>query len=217
MKYRESIELDAKEYEENFGHLPDRREELVKYLIKHTKVTKEELCIAIEKEKLIPWHEITVFLPVHPWATPRPKYLRSTGTCYVKGAKKHRKLIQKYVNESRIIYTKTHFTVKTYQETPKAVNKLERILYEMGIYQPLADPDWDNLGKTYSDMVQKVLLLNDNIIVDGHVEKYYSVKPRVEILIQYQESFDSKFNERRVKGTKAYQELVEGGNTDANA
>ena len=82
---------------------------------------------------------------------------------------------------------------------------------EMKSLNPVAYPDWDNLGKTYSDMIQDILILNDNIVSRGLVEKHYSIKPRVEIEIEYQEGFDSKFNKRRIQSSKAYQEAVEAG------
>lgn len=210
MKYRESIKLDEEEYDRLYGHLPNTQIELVKYLIDEYKVKEKDLREAIEKEKQIPWREVTFKLNILPWATPRARLCRKTGTFYVKGASKHRKMINKYIDSHHIIFTKTYFIVKTYQPTPKQMSRLEKVLFEMGVYQPLSDPDWDNLGKTYSDMVQSSLLLNDNLIVRGHVEKYYSIKPRVEIIIQYQESFDCNFNKRRVTHTESYKRLIEG-------
>jgi len=70
---------------------------------------------------------------------------------------------------------------------------------------------WDNLGKTYSDMVQGILLLNDNIITSGTVEKFFSVKPRVRINIKYQLGFDSKFNKRKILHSTSYKKAVEMG------
>lgn len=67
---------------------------------------------------------------------------------------------------------------------------------------------WDNLGKTYSDMLQDVLFLNDNIIQTGIVEKYYSLKPRIELFISYQDDFDSNFNRKRIENSKAYKALI---------
>ena len=60
-------------------------------------------------------------------------------------------------------------------------------------------------------MIQDILIMNDNIITKGLVEKHYSVKPRVEIEIKYQEGFDSKFNKRRIQSSKAYNKAVEAG------
>ena len=70
---------------------------------------------------------------------------------------------------------------------------------------------WDNLGKTYSDIVQGILVLNDNIITDGGVKKYYSVKPRVRIKIKYQLGFDSDFNRKKITRSTSYIKAVEIG------
>ena len=61
-------------------------------------------------------------------------------------------------------------------------------------------------------MVQKILILNDNIISAGHVYKHYSVKPRVVIDIKYQRGFDSRFNKRRVLNSTNFKQAIEVGN-----
>jgi hypothetical protein len=67
---------------------------------------------------------------------------------------------------------------------------------------------WDNLGKTYSDMIQDILLLNDNIVNPGKVEKYFSLKPRVEIYIKYQDGFDSNFNRKKITNSTQYVNMI---------
>ena len=42
-------------------------------------------------------------------------------------------------------------------------------------------------------------------------DKYYSIKPRIEIEIRYQTSFDSKFNQRKTENTKKYKDLIDDG------
>ena len=60
-------------------------------------------------------------------------------------------------------------------------------------------------------MIQHRLLLNDNIISHGECDKYYSIKPRVEITVRYQLGYDSKFNRRRTESSTAYKKAVETG------
>ena len=81
------------------------------------------------------------------------------------------------------------------------------MLAELGMIKPITTPDWDNLGKTYSDMVQKWLLLNDSLITEGSVSKRYSLKPRVEITITYALNYDSIYNKRVIENSKSYKEL----------
>ena len=74
----------------------------------------------------------------------------------------------------------------------------------------LSGGDWDNLGKTYSDAIQKILILNDNIIIEGTSAKHYCIKPRVDIHIEYQQEYDSKFNKRKIESSKSFKKIIGG-------
>ena len=78
------------------------------------------------------------------------------------------------------------------------MSSVDKVLAEMKLIRPVSKPDWDNLGKSYSDMIQGVLLQDDSIIIEGLSRKYYSIKPRVEITIDYMTEFDSKYNENKI-------------------
>ena len=75
----------------------------------------------------------------------------------------------------------------------------EKIFAELGLIRPIAKPDWDNLGKTYSDMIQGSLLYDDELIVEGISRKFYSMKPRIEISISYMKDIDCKFNKKKIE------------------
>ena len=79
------------------------------------------------------------------------------------------------------------------------MNKIERVLAEMGFIRPISKPDWDNVAKAYCDMIQGFLIYDDSLIIDGTSSKYYSLKPRIEITIEYMEDFDSDFNRKKMK------------------
>lgn len=209
--YKKQIE----EYEFNYGKIPTNPDEILSYLSEELKLTEkdfEKINAMEEYANSIPWNRLKIILPIIPKGTPRPK-LGKSGVFYVTGAKENKKLCRYYIEDKyAIIYTQTHLSVTTYMPTPlKSMNRYEIYRAEMKSLNPVAYPDWDNLGKTYSDMIQDILILNDNIVSKGLVEKHYSIKPRVEIEIEYQEGFDSKFNKRRIQSSKAYQEAVEAG------
>ena len=48
-------------------------------------------------------------------------------------------------------------------------------------------------------MIQDYLIADDALIVKGTSEKFYSIKPRIEIEIEYMEDFDSIFNRNKMK------------------
>lgn len=209
--YKKQIE----EYTVNYGMIPDDPDEILEYLKKELKLTEKDFDKIDRMEtyaESIPWNNLRIVLPIIPRGTPRPK-LGLHGIFYVTGAKENKKLCRYYVEDQyKIIYTQTHFSVTTYMPTPmSSMNRHEIYRAETKSIVPTSYPDWDNLGKTYSDMIQDILILNDNIITKGFVEKYYSIKPRVEINIKYQEGYDSKFNKRRIQSSKAYQDAVVAG------
>jgi len=121
------------------------------------------------------------------------------------------KIVANVVKEEKellhLITKPCSFDVVTYMPIPKSMNIMDTTLAELGMIKPITTPDWDNLGKTYSDMVQKWLLLNDSLITDGSVSKRYSLKPRVEITITYTLNYDSIYNKRVIENSKSYKEL----------
>ena len=82
------------------------------------------------------------------------------------------------------------------------MNWLEKVLAEMGLIRPITIPDFDNLVKTYTDMMKDTLLYDDSLIIEGTSKKYYSVKPRVEITLWYADKHDCKFNQNKLKGNE---------------
>ncbi len=73
-----------------------------------------------------------------------------------------------------------------YYKTPSYYNITDTFLAETGIFRPPMDkPDWDNCGKKYCDMYNHNIWLDDSLVIDGQVHKYYSILPRVEIYLRY--------------------------------
>ena len=202
-----------KEYDEKYGHIPSQKDEIIKFMEENLNINMEKVLREEERIKNIEWKEVNFELPIIPTASPRPRYSSKTETFYVKGAAARKKEIKKYIKSFNIIYTSVELTITTYQPIPTGMSKTEMYLAEKGLIRPTSKPDWDNLGKTYSDMIQNILILNDNIITSGTVEKYYSIKPRVGIKIRYQDGWDSNYNRRRTEKTTAYINLMENTNT----
>ena len=84
---------------------------------------------------------------------------------------------------------------------PSNLPKVDKLLGELGYIQNISMPDFDNLAKTYTDMIKGLLMYDDRLIIDGRVRKYYSLKPRVEVNIKYMKSFDCNYNLKKI--TKA--------------
>ena len=84
-----------------------------------------------------------------------------------------------------LICTPCNVDICAYMRTPTSFNKTDTILAEMGLIRPIYKPDFDNIAKKYSDMFNKNVWLDDTLVIDGSIHKYYSVLPRIEIRIRY--------------------------------
>lgn len=192
-----------KEYNAKYGHLPDDHTSQLDYILDNYKVNMETVNNEIMRIDSLKWNELTLSLNIIPKPSPRPR--SSHGHFYVKGAKDHKSYFESIVDEKMIICTRVDLSITTYHPIPtSAMSATEIYLAQLGYIDPISNPDWDNLGKTYSDMIQGILLLNDNIVNPGLVRKKYSIKPKIDILIRYQDGFDSKFNERKIITSKNY-------------
>lgn len=202
------------EYELIYGALPVNQGELVSHLENLLKLDPLLVAEAEKKISEIEWLEKEFTFFIIPKGTPRP---RTDGNhFYVKGASQLHRIFKKFLRDEGVICTRIEYNLKTYQPTPtKSMTKMEILLCEKGVIRPLVTPDWDNLAKTYTDCLQDVMLLNDNIINPGTVEKYYSIKPRITIHLRWQKEFDSKFNERKTINSIGYKKLFgSGGDTN---
>lgn len=199
---------EEKEYLSLYGHLPDTQEELVKLFESTKKINWDKVHDIENHINNIAWETIQIVLPVVPKATPRPRYSPVTKNVYVKGAQKTKKMIKKRLAFLNLICTRVEFDLEVYIKTPSGMTLSEAYLAEKGLILPISKPDFDNVAKTYSDALQDVLLLNDNIINPGSIKKFYSIKPRVIINIRYQTDFDSEFNKRKILDTKAFQDRI---------
>ncbi len=198
------------EWNEKYGMLPEEPDKLISMAqtVKHVDWDKYKK----ERDRIMNmhWKTISLILPLVPQSTPRARWSSVSKTFYVKGAAENKKIIKRIIQVNCIICTMTVFSVRAYFPIPKSSMKgYEIALAEEGLIRPMITKDWDNIGKTYSDMIQNYLLVNDNIICDGRVEKYFSLRPRVEIDIKYQVEFDSEYNKKRVLTSKSYKNLIE--------
>lgn len=203
---------DLKNYYEKYGEIPKEFNERILFIINHFKLTDKHLKnirSKIKSYRKCKWITMRFVINFIPKATPRARASRFAKHFYVSDAASNSKLMMEYVkknlSEYPLITTACRFYCKTYFPTPTSqMNKEDILLSELKIIQNLSKPDWDNIGKTYSDMIQNHLILDDSTIIDGRVQKFYSIRPRVEIEIQYMEKYDSKYNKKRVESRKDY-------------
>lgn len=198
-------------YKDKFQDVSKDKKERIRTFLKESRFSQKDLekfdsefnrILNLERETL------KLVFYIIPESTPRPRLNFKHGNFYVKNASSNNQFVKVLVEKEELlqnyIVTPCYFTTKLYFPIPSGMNKVDTLLAEMEMIQPPINKDWDNLGKTYSDMIQKWLLINDSLITKGTSEKYWSLKPRVEIYIDYLIDFDCKFNKRLVESTKAY-------------
>lgn len=195
------VELD---YIEKYGNVSSDHLERMLGMISDVKSQDrfiKQLTEDVERIKSIQWSTIRFVIYLLPKATPRPRHNFIRNTFYVMGAKDNRDIFAKALINADIdmITTPCKFECISYLPIPSSMSNEEKLLAESGLIRPVAKPDWDNLGKTYSDMIQGTLLFDDSLIIEGIAKKYYSSKPRIEITIQYMNEFDSRFNEKKLR------------------
>lgn len=104
----------------------------------------------------------------------------------------HRLIDQELIQLDSLIYTQCNITINAYIKTPSYFNTVDTFLAEIGYHRNISKPDWDNIGKKYSDMFNKNIWLDDSLVVDGRISKFYSILPRLEIYIDYLNCFTHK-------------------------
>lgn len=190
-----------KEYNKLYGDIPKYNNERIDYLLKDTNLKRNKLKVYDEIKRInsIKWKKKSFTLYIIPKATPRPRSGKN-GIFYVKGASDNKKFFKEFIKdkELEIINTPCKIECISYLPISKSMNSVNKILAELGFIRPISKPDWDNLAKAYCDMIQGYLLEDDALIIEGTSKKYYSIKPRVEITIEWMESFDCKYNEDKI-------------------
>lgn len=119
-------------------------------------------------------------------AVSNPGYVQVYSISGAQDQKYMKRLIeQELVDLQHLIYTPCDLVYTTFQKTPSKFNSVDTYLAELGLIRPIEKPDWDNIGKKYSDMSNSNLWLDDRLVIRGIVDKYYSILPRVEIELNY--------------------------------
>lgn len=200
---------DIREYDEKYGLVPTDKEERLKFLMSQAKNAEKTFAPVdgeIKRIQGIKWKTVKYVIYLIPKASPRPR--RSlNGHFYVNGAADNKRFFKNFYKETLnipIIDTPCKFYCDSYLPIPSDMSLVNQVLAELGLIRPVKKPDFDNLAKTYSDMTQGVLLFDDALIIEGISRKWYSCKPRIEIIFKYMEDFDSDYNKNKILKTSRH-------------
>lgn len=193
-----------KEYQKLYGHITKNENLMLGELLSSLKLsnnTRKNVIPLLQRGLDMKWKSVDFTIYLLPKATPRPRANFRSNIFYVSGAKDNKKLFEKFIKNIDIpmITTPCKFRCYSYFPIPSSMREDEKILAELGFIRPVSKPDWDNLAKAYCDMIQGTLIYDDCLVVEGISKKYYSIKPRIEVRLEYMEDYDSQFNEKKFR------------------
>lgn len=217
MKFK-SREKRIQEYNQKYPkRVTDPKDGVVTYF--NERGWNLEKAITKAKKKLVQIQDERKYETIHitmyeyPMKTDRPRTFRGH-TFSPNAAANHsyfEKAIKQVVKSFKLINTPAEVRIDAYLEMPAQVKPDEVILFEAKVLNPIDFPDYDNIGKCYTDMFKNVLVIDDDLFYKGTVQKYFSVTPRVEIRIRYLVKHESEYIYKKIKSRKSVKQAIAAG------
>jgi len=136
--------------------------------------------------------EVRFSVPGIPYGKQRPKF--STAGNFVRTYTPKKTL--EYENMVRLCYQQAakgyvfpddavlDVRIIAYHEIPKSASKKKHAEMANGKIRPARKPDFDNCAKIICDSLNGIAYRDDVAIVDAQVRKFYSERPRVDVIIR---------------------------------
>ena len=199
----------AEEYENKYSHIPKDYYQRLQWMYDNMKLSDRTVREIFSKRDAmlasLYYNEFFIVLYEEPEGTPRPRFrlinrrnisnaAMSNGSfvqVYSITGADDQKFMKRLINNNDFMQfnqqlcTPLEITYDAFFKTPSGFNKVDTVLAEVGLIRPLIKPDWDNIGKKYSDMYNSNIWLDYAFVTSGTVNKFYSILPRVEIRLKY--------------------------------
>lgn len=180
--------------------------------------------------------EIFVVLYEEPEGTPRPRarYVNKANLSsaakanpgfiqvYSLTGKSDRDFMKQLISEDDftklnglLIYTPCVVDYAAFIKTPSSFNAKDTYLAELGCIRPICKPDFDNLEKKYSDMYNGNVWIDDALVIDASIHKYYSILPRVEIKLKFLNMLYNKYQYKQMANRLPDRNDIEYFHTDS--
>lgn len=206
---RKTRKQKSTEYESKFGNIPIDYEGRLSWLYDELKISDQQAFEILNKRDMmirdLSYYDTNIILFEVPEGSPRPRFRLVNRSNLSNMAMSNPSFIHVYSLTGRednmymkrlmsqedftaldsMICTPCIIDINAFLKTPSYYNREDIILAEIGLHRPISKPDWDNLGKKYSDMFNANVWLDDTLVIDGSIHRYYSVLPRVEIRLRY--------------------------------
>lgn len=217
------------EYDRKYSHIPKDNDYRLSWLIDQFKLSSNKMQEIIDKkrnmETSLQYYDFKIVLYEDPEGAKRPRFrlvnrknfaniaMSASNFVHVYSPNAaddhkymHRLLGEELISLNGLISTPAQVCLNVFFKTPSYFNQTDTILAEIGLHRHIQKPDWDNIGKKYTDMFNENIWLDDNLVIDGEVHKYYSILPRVEIYIRYLNYLSSVYQYNQIVNRKSYNE-----------
>lgn len=227
-----TLKQKQKEYQAKYGGIPLDYRERLDWMYNTYKIddamSRQIIDEMNRRLNNMYYNKISFVLYQVPEGAKRPRYRlinRSNITAFAKssefihvyspGASQNHAYMRRVVDEgeldnlNQLICTPCDVYYRAYFPTPTVYNKIEKFMAEVGLVRPLTKPDFDNIAKLYADMYNANVWLDDMLTVSGHVDKFYSILPRVEIDLMYLNGVYNKYQYDSITNRKDFTEGME--------
>ena len=219
----------SQEYEKKYSEIPRDMEERLNWMIDKYNLSPQKMDEIIEKKRnmefYLQYFDYKIILYEIPEGMPRPRFRFIGKNNYMRAAAAMPNFVQVYsptagddfrymkrlqqdelMQLEQFVQTPCTVVIDSYFPTPSYFNTTDVFLAEIGLHRQVLKPDWDNVGKKYSDMYNHNIWLDDSLVVDGTVRKYYSILPRVEIWLRYLNYATNIHQYKNLIGRKEYKQ-----------
>lgn len=216
-------------YNENYGHIPIDFNERLEWMFDYHSLSKKKCEEIINKRDAmmnsLHYYNLNIVLFEEPEGAKRPRFRLINRKNFANQAIKNPNFVHVYIPNakadhthmrrlceqelvelSNLICTPCMIEHRTYHKIPSSFSITDTFLSEIGLIRPVTKPDWDNIGKKYSDMANHNIWLDDSFVIRGVVDKFYSVLPRVEISIKYLNLIYNKYQYNNIVRRKDFNE-----------
>jgi Holliday junction resolvase RusA-like endonuclease len=226
IKNRKQKEL---EYEDKYSHIPIDFKERLDWMIDKYKISpaKMDEIISVRNNMMMNlfFTELNIVLYEEPEGTPRSRFRLINRQNLINEALTNSNFVHVYsinakedslymrrlidnelISIQELLCTPCIVEYNTYHRTPSSYNSVKVFLAEIGLDRPIKKPDWDNIGKKYSDMSNHNIWIDDILTISGSVHKLYSILPRIEIKLRYLNSVYNKYQYDAITKRKDFPE-----------
>jgi Holliday junction resolvase RusA-like endonuclease len=226
MKHK-SRKIKSIEYETKYQGIPTNYYERLNYMCDIFNISESKYNEILAKKQTmlenLYYYDLDIILYEEPEGSPRPRTRIVNRKNFMNEAISNSNFVHVYsitgkedsvfmqrlmqqdlLNLQCLIDTPCIIEFNCFFKTPDSFSITDKFLAEIGIIGYIPKPDWDNIGKKYSDMYNHNIWIDDSYVTDGRVRKFYSILPRVEIKLRYLNTLYNKYQYNSLIKRKDY-------------